>query len=84
MEEFIDFLSIPPDEEDRKKEKGNFREIVNNESGTTETVESFHHDVDSAEEMWVKVNRKGEVIDKIDIECLCGRKITIVFDYNSK
>jgi len=33
------------------------------------------------EEIKIKVNRNGDVIESIDVECECGKKTQILFDY---
>lgn len=30
----------------------------------------------------VKVNRNGDIIESIDLECECGNKLRIIIDYN--
>jgi len=83
MEDFVDFLSVPPQEEGGPKGEEVFSEEISDEAPSPQKGEGFPQGAEKVEEMWVKVNKKGEVIDKIDVECLCGRKISIVFNYDT-
>ena len=84
MEDFVDFLSVPPEEEGAEAPKEAFSEAYPDESTGSAPSENFKQGAERVEEMWVKINKKGEVIDSIDVECLCGRKINISFNYDSE
>jgi len=84
MDEFVDFLSMPPEEEDAETPKESFREAFPDEEIESTSTEGFKKGAEKVEEMWVKINKKGDVIDSIDVECLCGRKINISFNYDSE
>ncbi len=83
-EEFIDFLSIVKDDKSIE-EPG----IVNQKEANKKRLEQsflplidseIHTDI-TGENMKITVNKENETIKSIDIECRCGCKSRVIFEY---
>jgi len=72
---FVDFLSYTGgsvENNDKDGDEDNFVPLI------VEKIEGKN------KKMNIKVNRTGDIIESIDIECECGNKSRIIIDYNNE
>jgi len=72
---FVDFLSYTGggvENNDKDGDEDNFVPLI------VEKIEGKN------KKMNIKVNRAGDIIKSIDIECECGNKSRIIIDYNNE
>lgn len=83
-EGFIDFISYIEENGDAKKvEQFGSKQIQMKrlEQSFIPLVDTMDHSDIVGENMKLVVNKEGDTIISIDIECGCGRKSRLVFEY---
>ncbi len=80
-EEFADLFSQSGSGDDDEADDIDYS--VRSHDRVKEFIDLVPKDIETKKEkINVKVNRKGELIESIDVECQCGNTVRLVIDYD--
>ncbi|MFC1553182.1 hypothetical protein ACFL7D_00975 [candidate division KSB1 bacterium] len=83
---FIDLLDISATDPESIDNEGSLERLIPDEDITVEDSQELlgQKDTIEGESFTIKVYKKDNVIDSIDIECACGKTAKIQLDYSEK